>query len=269
MTHAPFKRRRFSWAEKTGLGAYCCALLLVPLDVRISALPLLAFIILCIAAPFFPGFGFFLPIVSRGRKDNRSVALTFDDGPDPVTTPWLLDLLDRRQANASFFITGCRARSHPELIREILARGHTIGNHSYSHDNLLMFRSQRALVRQIEDTQKIFERFGIAPLVFRPPVGVTTSRFPAALDRTGLFVVNFNRRAGDFGNRRVHLMAKRIIKRLGPGDIIMLHDVRPPNPALLEEWKDQIELLLAAIQDSGLRIEPLESLIGRPVMKSL
>jgi peptidoglycan-N-acetylglucosamine deacetylase len=265
----PIKRGRFSLAEKTGIGAFCCALLLWPLNVQLSVLPLVAFLVLCLVAPFFPGFGFFLPIVSKGRRDKAAVALTFDDGPDPRTTPWLLDLLDRHHARAAFFVTGSKARRHPQLIREILARGHAIGNHSYDHDNFLMCKSQTVLVRQIAIAQQIFRTFAIVPLAFRPPVGITNPRLPKALDGTELFVVNFNRRARDFGNRRIRYLAARILKRLRPGDIIMLHDVSPPDPNRMEDWQGQIDQVLAGIHERGLAILPLESLIGRPVMKIL
>jgi peptidoglycan/xylan/chitin deacetylase (PgdA/CDA1 family) len=66
------------------------------------------------------------------------VALTFDDGSNPLSTPELLDLLSLRRVNATFFVNGDKAARHPQIIREILARGHTIGNHTYRHDNFIM-----------------------------------------------------------------------------------------------------------------------------------
>lgn len=263
------RRPRFSPAEKAGIGAVVCALLVLPLDVRLCTVPLAVFVLLCVVAPFLSGFGFFLPIVSRGRTGRPAVALTFDDGPDPASTPFLLDLLDRHQAAATFFVNGRTARRHPHLIREIVARGHTVGNHSYSHDNFVMFKSPRTLVREITATQRVLHRCGIAPLVFRPPVGVTSPRLAKALDETGLYVVNFSRRAGDMGNRRVQHLAARILKRLRSGDIIMLHDIPPATGARRKTWRRQVEALLAGIPAKGLTVVPLAELIGRPVMEKV
>jgi peptidoglycan-N-acetylglucosamine deacetylase len=260
------KRRPFSLAEKIGIGAFVCALLVWPVNDRLVLLPLDAFLLLCIAAPFFPGFSFFLPIVSKGPPNAAAVALTFDDGPDPQSTPVLLDLLDRHQATATFFVTGQNAERYPHLVRDILARGHAIGNHSYSHDNFLMCKNRRTIVREIDATQQLFRRFGIIPLAFRPPVGVTSPRLIGALDKTGLFVVNFSRRAGDLGNRRVKHLAERILKRLRWGDIIMLHDIHPKKAALTACWHEQIETVLTGIRQRGIAVVPLAALIDRPVM---
>ncbi|RJQ85401.1 MAG: polysaccharide deacetylase family protein [Desulfobacteraceae bacterium] len=255
-------------AEKTGIVAFTGALLAWPVDVRLTILFLGAFLLLCVSAPFFPGFSFFLPIISKGRRDRAAVALTFDDGPDPVSTPLLLDLLDRHQAKATFFVTGKRARRHPHLVAEILARGHTIGNHTYSHDIFVMFKSHQTLVREIETAQQVFRGLGIVPLAFRPPVGITNPRLTRALAETGLYIVNFSRRAGDRGNRRVRHLADRILRRLRWGDIIMLHDVQPKDETLLSCWRDQIEAVLAGVDQRGIAILPLARLIERPVMST-
>ena len=122
-------RRRLTLAERTGLAALALALMLLPLGMRWALLPPAMYLLLCLAAPLFPGFSFFLPIISRGCSGRPAVALTFDDGPDPQTTATLLDLLARHGAPATFFVTGQKARLHPGLIQAILDRGHTIGNH--------------------------------------------------------------------------------------------------------------------------------------------
>jgi peptidoglycan/xylan/chitin deacetylase (PgdA/CDA1 family) len=259
-------RRRFTVAERSGLAALALALLLLPLDLRLALLPPAVFLLLCLAAPLFPGFGFFLPIISRGRTGRPVVALTFDDGPDPQTTAKVLDLLARHGAPATFFVTGQKAGLHPGLIRAILERGHTIGNHSYSHDNLIMFKSTGALIQEIQRAQEVFERLGFRPLAFRPPVGVTNPRLADALASTGLYVVNFSKRAGDRGNRRVVHLSRRILTGLRPDDIIMLHDIAPRDTAGAEVWLSEVERTLAGIQAKGLAVRPLGELVQRPVM---
>jgi peptidoglycan-N-acetylglucosamine deacetylase len=260
------KKTPFSRAERIGFGAFALAMAVSFLDLALAALPLAVFLLLCFTAPLLAGFSFFLPIISRGCTDAKAVALTFDDGPDPVSTPKLLDLLERHRAVATFFVSGKNAAAHPRLIEEIVSRGHTIGNHTYSHDNFIMLKSSGALRREIEAAQQVLANFGITPLAFRPPVGVTSPRLAGVLRETGMVAVNFSRRAGDRGNRRINGISRRILSGIGAGDILMLHDTRPHNAVLTPCWLNEIERVLSGVRERGLEIIPLSALIGRPVM---
>ena len=242
--------------------------MLLFLDVRLSVLLLAGFIILCMAAPFFPGFSFYLPIISRGTPDNKAIALTFDDGPDPLSTPYLLDLLRKHRVKATFFVTGRKAAEYPELMKAIVRHGHAVGNHSYTHDNLVMFRSCKTIVREIEAAQNVLNDFGVLALAFRPPVGITGPKLRPALMETDRYIVNFSCRAFDGGNRRIRELSGKILKRIGPGDIVLLHDVRPHKPFEVGYWLNEMELILIGIKNKGLAVRPLAEIIGRPVMIS-
>jgi peptidoglycan/xylan/chitin deacetylase (PgdA/CDA1 family) len=172
--------------EKTGIAAILAALVLALVDIRLAAVPLAGFLVFCLAAPFACRAGFFLPVISRGRSGKRAVALTFDDGPDPLTTPALLRLLARHRAPATFFVIGKKAEMHPELIRAILAGGHLVGNHTYRHDTLVMLKSAAILAREIEAAQAAVAPFGVVPLAFRPPVGITSPRLGEVLSGSGM-----------------------------------------------------------------------------------
>lgn len=248
------------------LGAFQLYFLLLFFDARLACLPLLVFVLLCLAAPLFPRFGFYLPIVSHGDRARREVALTFDDGPDPSITPLVLDLLDRHSVSATFFITGDNAEKNPEIVREILARGHTLGNHSLHHSPFLMLKGSRTLRHEIRDAQRIFRELGAVPLAFRPPVGITSPRLWRPLLESGMFCVNFSCRAFDRGNRSIVGLAAKIFRRVRPGDIVMLHDIAPKKSdaaSLLKEF----ETVLEGIRKKGLAIVPLERLIGKEVMQ--
>ncbi len=258
--------QRFSPAERSGCIALALAALLALVEPALATVPLTAFVILCLVAPFRPTASFFLPVISRGRSRRPAVALTFDDGPDPQTTPLLLELLARHRAHATFFVPGCKALRHPDLIRAILDQGHTIGNHSFRHDNLLSLRSCRILKQDIAAAQQAYRRFGITPLAFRPPVGITNPRLKSVLLETGLYLVNFSNRGGEFGNRRIGHLSRRILAQLHPNDIILLHDVAPPKPEQYHRWQHEIQCILTGIAARGLEIQPLEQLIERPVM---
>jgi peptidoglycan/xylan/chitin deacetylase (PgdA/CDA1 family) len=255
-----------SLAEWVGLAAFLSAVLLLFLDPRLAAIPLAGFLLLCLAAPFFPGFGFYLPIVSRGIPGKKAVALTFDDGPDPLTTPHLLRLLAKHQAPAAFFVTGKAAARHPQLVKAILGHGHPIGNHSFSHNSLVLFKSLRSITKDIHKARDVLCGFGIIPLAYRPPVGITGPRLRPALQQSGEYIVNFSCRALDGGNRWIKNLSKKILKRVQPGDIILLHDGRPPREALIPVWLNEIDHLLSSLAALNLEILPLSEIIGKPVM---
>jgi peptidoglycan/xylan/chitin deacetylase (PgdA/CDA1 family) len=257
---------QLSMAHRMGMVAMVSSCLILPHSYILAALPLLVFIVLCFTAPFLPGFSFFLPIVSRGRSDTGGVALTFDDGPDPESTPNLLALLAQFDVPATFYVTGQRAEQFPHLIREIVACGHTIGNHTYSHDNFIMFKTEEALKQEIKKAQEVLQRLGLYPYTFRPPVGVTSPKLNNVLMALKMYVVNFSRRAGDRGNRQVTYLSQKIIKKLRPGDIIMLHDIPVRQRKMDRHWLVEIERMLNGIADMNLKILPLEVLIERPVM---
>src|SRR5437879_5945115 len=90
----------------------------------------------------------------RYTSSERTIALTFDDGPNPAVTPRLLELLDRYHARGTFFLVGRWARTHPSIVRDILTRGHTIGNHTATHPNLLWL-SKRRIVAELVECQRI------------------------------------------------------------------------------------------------------------------
>ena len=262
-------RRDFSIAEKTGLVALLLALLLgffaTP---HTAALPLVLFVVVCLVAPFLPQWSFFLPVICRKKKGTSGIALTFDDGPFPGSTPLLLELLAKYKLPATFFVIGKNAAAHPELIDAILAHGHTIGNHSYRHDNLLSLRSYRTIEQDIQETQDILGRAGICPLVFRPPIGITSPRLQPVLAHLGLQTITFSCRTFDRGNRDVRDLASRVLKQLRHGDILLLHDNPPLNDDAKIDWSNELHRLFASLHQSD-RVVPLATLIDHPVMAFL
>ena len=256
-------------AVRCGGIAFAAAVLLAVIDPRLATVPLTLFVALCAVAPFLPRAGFFFPVVYRGNTGRPMVALTFDDGPDPATTPRLLDLLDRHGVQATFFVTGRRAARHPHLVREIVRRGHTLGNHTYHHGRLAMYWRPALLRREIADTQAVLKQADVVPLAFRPPVGITTPPMAGVLAAGGLFTVNFSCRAADWGNRRIRRLSAAILKRVKPDDIILLHDTDAGSVNRNDRWLHEIERILKGLPARGLSVAPLERLIGRPVSINL
>ncbi len=262
------RQRKISLAEKSGFAALLLAPGLSFMSPGLAVIPLVLFLLLCVGAPFFPQFSFFLPIISRGRPGTPGVALTFDDGPCPESTPVLLDLLERYNLSATFFVVGKQVEQYPELLLQIMARGHSIGNHSLRHDNLLMLRSPKALHKDIHATQEILRKFTVQPLVFRPPVGITNPLLGRVLAAEHLLAIGYSCRALDRGNRNISNLTGRILKKLKPGDIIVLHDLPPYQKKMTSLWKKELESLFGVLK-SDYRVISLEDLIGHPVMRRL
>ena len=231
--------------------------------------PLLGWLLLAmVVAPYFPGWSFYFPITAHGPRSRPQVALTFDDGPDPRTLPQLLELLAAEAVPATFFVVGRRAAAHPEAIRAILAAGHELGNHSDTHDVFLATRTQARIRREIEGCQHALEAHGIRPLTYRPPVGITSPPLGKVLRSLGMRCVAFSCRPVDFGNLRMRNLAGRVLRRVRPGDIVLLHDALPAARSV-ESWLAEVRRILAGLKEKGLRAVKLSELTGERVMEGV
>lgn len=155
----------------------------------------------------------------------EQIAITIDDGPDPVVTPQVLDLLDRFGARASFFCIGEQARRHPELCREIVRRGHAVENHSQNHHHHFALFGPRRMEREIATSQETLTAItGQRPLFFRPTAGLRNPFLEPILAHHGLQLASWSRRGYDTRNRDADDVVRRLTHRLGAGDILLLHD---------------------------------------------
>jgi peptidoglycan-N-acetylglucosamine deacetylase len=172
------------------------------------------------------GFG---PAIRRFRTDRREVWLTIDDGPDPATTPRVLDLLEKHQALATFFLVGENAAAHPALVEEIVRRGHTLGNHTHTHPQTTYWCAGGARTgREIDRcSEAIRARTGSAPRWFRPPVGLKSLALHPALAARGLELVLWSARGYDTKTRSPAGAVRRILCGLKPGAIILAHESGP------------------------------------------
>jgi peptidoglycan/xylan/chitin deacetylase (PgdA/CDA1 family) len=229
---------------------------------ELSITVLLLFLLLCLVAPFLSCAGFFLPVICRGKAGTTGVALTFDDGPSLESTPVLLDLLAQHGLQATFFVVGRKAVAHPKLIADILDQGHSIGNHSLRHDSILMLRSAKTLQADIHDTQEILKGFGVNPYFFRPPAGISNPYLGKVLGQEGLIAVNYSCRALDRGNRDIKNLAEKILKKVRPGDIIMLHDLPPHQNQLSDYWQSELNLLFKELK-KNYSIVVLEKMVDK------
>jgi peptidoglycan/xylan/chitin deacetylase (PgdA/CDA1 family) len=255
-------------AVVTGIILLAVSALVSVVNPLLAAAIALFYILLCVSACFFPQTNFLLPVISRGQTDKNFVALTFDDGPAEPTTRQILDLLDKYSVKATFFVSGINALRYPEIIKDIVSSGHSIGNHSLSHNPFLMLTCFNNLYREISEAQEILRKMGINTRAFRPPVGIVNPKLSPILDKLGMFCVTFSCRAFDAGNYHVKDLASKILKKVKADDIIMLHDVPPRRKEDSVVLLPEIERLLKGITVKGLSIVPLSDLINKEVMSN-
>lgn len=183
------------------------------------------------------------------------VFLTFDDGPDPVHTPMILDMLDDAGMQATFFVVGALAARAPVLVRETAARGHEIGNHSYSHPHPRFVRSPRARREVADGAAAIADILGQLPRLFRAPHG---TRHPAMLDEAralGEQVIHWDLSAVDWGPLARPRGIARRLAAVHPGNIVLMHDggrgINRPDQ-LVKVLPHFLERLVHAGLDAGL-----------------
>jgi len=207
-----------------------------------------------------------LPPAARAR---REIALTFDDGPDPATTPRVLDMLDARGARSTFFCVGRRVEAHRDVAAEIARRGHRVENHSHRHRAAFWFLPPAMLRDEIERAQEaIAMATGRAPRLFRAPAGIRSPLLEPALARAGLDLAAWTRRGFDTVSRDASRVLARLVRGLAPGDILLLHDGSGArgasgDPVLLEV----LPRLLDAVEAASLApvpLEPAASTVRRP-----
>ncbi len=172
-------------------------------------------------------------VLTHFATDRREVWLTIDDGPDPDDTPKILDLLKRHGAKATFFVIGERAARHPELIREIVRRGHEIAHHTHTHPvGTFWCAGPRRLAAELDRALAALREAGVKPRRFRAPVGIKHLLLAPALAQRDLGCVGWTIRSGDCHARSAAAVATKVASRLRPGAIVLLHEGPSVPPAV-------------------------------------
>jgi peptidoglycan/xylan/chitin deacetylase (PgdA/CDA1 family) len=198
--------------------------------------------LLLLYATLVPNCSWWGPVMRSFHTTEPEVWLTIDDGPSPAHTAKILDLLDRFNAHATFFVIGRRAEEYPHLITEILSRGHEIANHTYTHPSGMFWAAGPARIAAEIDLCAEFLRS--APdrpaRLFRAPVGLKNLFVQPELSRRRLALIGWTVRGFDTVRREPVLVAEKILRRAKPGAIILLHEghrvAKDPefNPRCLE-----------------------------------
>ncbi|HEV3270812.1 MAG TPA: polysaccharide deacetylase family protein [Candidatus Methylacidiphilales bacterium] len=196
-----------------------------------------------------------IEFITSGPPDGNRIALTFDDGPTPGVTEIILDELQRRQLHATFFMIGERVAAAPDLARRVLAGGHDVGNHTFTHPKLTTLADAQ-VAAEIEKTQEIIaEALNHRPAWFRPPYGALRQNQAILAARKGLGIVIWSVDSHDWSQPDGAKIAGTVFAETRPGSIILCHDLH-------RQTADGIGPILDGLMGRGFAFATLSELLG-------
>ncbi len=207
---------------------------------------------------------FFRPVLIRGPREGNRVTLTFDDGPAEGYTEQILAILREHRVPATFFVCGKNVEEHPDLLRRIVAEGHEVGNHTYSH-LFAYFKSRRRMAEEIDRTQAIIEKVsGRRPGIFRPPYGARWFGLMPTLLQRGMRMILWSATGYDW-KKDTKGIVEAALRELKPGAVILLHDghnTRPRGEVDRSRTVDALPAIIAGARERGYAFAPLSDFLS-------
>ena len=202
--------------------------------------------------------------IYKVKTKKKQVALTFDDGPHPVFTNKLLILFKEKGIKATFFVTGSNIEKHKKIVTRMIAEGHELGNHSYSHKNLI-FKKKSMIKEEIQRTDNLLRELGVkGEIHFRPPFGRLLFAASSVLGALNKKVIMWNVPTKDYKVNDPNVILKRIYKRVKPGSIIVLHDSGIKRPGKIIDRQATIkavQILIDELPKKGYEFRTISELI--------
>ncbi|WNG57468.1 polysaccharide deacetylase family protein [Archangium gephyra] len=203
-------------------------------------------------------FQLFGELYPRVETTEKVVALTFDDGPRPGQTDRILDILKRHGVKASFFMVGRSIERNPELAARVLAEGHQVGNHSYSHHRLVL-KSPSYVQEELDKTDALLRGLGVqGEILFRAPHGKKLVVLPWLLSRSGRKHITFDAVSRDDETQDVGLLTSRVMESVRPGSIILFHDGGREKPGTIQA----VDIVLEKLKAEGYRFVTVSELLA-------
>lgn len=197
-------------------------------------------------------------LVHRVETSRKIVALTFDDGPTAEVTRPLLDMLEKEQVRATFFVTGAELEKNMDRGIRIVAAGHELGNHSYSHERMI-FVTPAWVQNEIERTDALIRETGYQDQIyFRPPYGKKLFILPYFLSTTGRTTVTWDIEPDSNAKATASEIAREAIEQTRPGSIILLHVMYPNR---VESYK-AVPVIINALKEQGYEFVTVSELVA-------
>jgi peptidoglycan/xylan/chitin deacetylase (PgdA/CDA1 family) len=223
---------------------------------------------------FLIAYGYFIPtspvfgkVYYKGTEPEKVVALTFDDGPNEPYTSEILDILDAHGIKATFFVIGKNVELDPETAERMIAEGHVLGNHSYSHNAnhaLTEYGAKDLVVAE----KAIFDTVGVMPHIYRPPHGKKSPWELEQVEKQGMIEVTWSVSTGELNSPSPPSVAQKIVKETHPGDIILLHDGYGTSHNCSKSDKsltvETLPLIIEKLQAEGYRFVTVPELLEVP-----
>jgi peptidoglycan/xylan/chitin deacetylase (PgdA/CDA1 family) len=195
-----------------------------------------SYITVSVVASFFICSGFHMKALCSRKTEQKVIALTYDDGPYRGNTDAILDVLKDR-AKATFFCIGSKIQGNESLLKRMHEEGHLVGTHSYSHSNWFDLYSAKKMTKELKQSEElIYGILGKKPLLFRPPYGVINPMLKRALGGFPYHIIGYSNRSLDTVTKDENRVIERLIRKLKPGDVVLLHDTAPYSATLLEKF---------------------------------
>lgn len=194
------------------------------------------------------------PATPTPAAAGKTIALTFDDGPGPYTAQ-LLDILDQHGAKATFFLIGSKVSAQASVVRNIQARGHQLGNHSWSHPELPKLPIDQVAGEIDRTNDAIKQATGVKPTVMRPPYGAVNSAVLEQLRLRGMSSILWSVDTRDWADRNSDIVCSRAVAGAHPGAIILMHDIHQTSV-------NAVPCILSALKQQGYSFVTVQGLIG-------
>lgn len=192
----------------------------------------------------------------RDNRGNPTLALTFDDGPHPVFTPQLLDILAKTRTKATFYVLGSLVKKHPEIVRRMVEEGHEVGNHTWNHPDLRKLSGDE-IRRELQRTEdEVLAACGKRPFSMRPPYGAINQKVVRAVADKHRPIVLWTVDPLDWKKPGASIIAQRLIDGAKPGAILLCHDIHPET---VEATKTVVQSLL----DRGYSFSTVSEILTR------
>jgi len=197
----------------------------------------------------------------------REVAITFDDGPDDIWTPQVLDALSRTHTRATFFCVGQRVRKYPSVFRRMIREGHVVGNHSWDHANLSKIPLHAVRQQIISTEDEMFRLAGVRPAMLRPPYGAMNDTVIQEAIRLHYKIVMWNVDSLDWEQLTARQITSNILSHVRPGAIILLHSAGGVGQSL-KGTVDALPVVIGSLHRLGYTIKTADELLGIPAYKT-